>query len=329
LLTEARTLAPGLVFFSSGDLLEQAHPQQGGAMIGRCLLAGLLLLISSPAFAEAPQLAGVSPAAAAPGASVTVLGGPFTQEVRIVFGDRQLVPVRAGEKQLSFIVPQLPEGDYLLFLQAGEEISGRSLFFRIVLPSPEILAIDPQQIDACTAGGRRQVTVKGRNLQPGVRLLLDGVSLAARPAGSDTLVITVPDMAPGLHQVQLANPDGRISLPAALLIDNSPEIQSVVWGEEMVTSYQLMISGKNFSYKSVLLVNGRQISSFYPGALTVDGRQFIPINPGQLGMDSLQYVDCNTLIYVRHPYSSQPKSISLQVVNPDGRESSVYTFTGP
>ncbi len=298
-------------------------------MIRRYLLAWLLLLFSAPAFAEAPQLAGVAPAAAGPGTSVTVLGGPFTPDVRIVFGDQQLAPSRVAERQLTFVVPQLPEGDYLLFLQAGEELSARSLFFRIVLPPPEILAIDPQQVDACAAGGQRQVTVKGRDLQPGVRLLLDGVSLAARSAGSDTLVITVPDMAPGLHQIQLANPDGRISLPVALLIDSTPEIRSVVPGEESVTSYQLMISGKNFSYKSVLLVNGRQISSFFPGALTVDGRQFIPINPSQLGMDSLQYVDCNNLIYIRHPYSSQPKSISLQVINPDGRESGVYTFTGP
>jgi hypothetical protein len=298
-------------------------------MIGRCFWTGLLLMISFPAFAEAPQLAGVSPAAAAPGTSVTVLGGPFTPDVRIVFGDRELIPTRVGERQLAFIVPQLPEGDYLLFLQAGEELSARSLFFRIALPPPEILSIDPQQIDACASGGRRQVTVRGRDLQPGVRLLLDGVSVAARPGGSDTLVIAVPDMAPGLHQVQLANPDGRISLPVALLIDNTPEILSVVPGEESVTSYQLMISGKNFSFKSVLLVNGRQITSFYPGALTIDSRQFIPINPNQLGMDSLQYVDCNTIIYTRHPYSTQPKSISLQVINPDGRESGVYTFTGP
>ncbi len=298
-------------------------------MIGRCLLAWLLLLLSASAFAEAPQLAGISPAAAGPGTTVTVLGGPFSRDIRVVFGDRQLVPARVGERQLTFIVPQLPEGDYLLFLQAGEELSGRSLFFRIVLPPPEILAIDPQQVDACAAGGQRQVVVKGRDLQPGVRLLLDGVSLAARPVGSDALAITVPDMAPGLHQVQLANPDGRISLPVALLIDNTPEIQGVTPGEESVTSYQLMISGKNFSYKSVLLVNGRQITSFYPGALTVDGRQFIPINPNLLGMDSLQYVDCNTIIYTRHPYSTQPKSISLQVINPDGRESGVYTFTGP
>lgn len=298
-------------------------------MIGKCLLAWLILLLPAAALAAAPQLAGISPAAAEPGTTVTVLGGPFTEDVRIIFGDQPLAPAQVEERRLNFVVPQLPEGDYLLFLQTAEETSGRSLFFRIVLPPPEILAIDPQQVDACTTGGQPQVTVQGRALQPGVQLLLDGIALGARRTGNDTLTFGVPGMAPGLHQVQLVNPDDKRSLPVALVIDSTPEIQSVVPGEESVTSYQLVISGKNFSYRSILLVNGQQITSYSPGALMVDGRQVVPFNPTLLRIDSLQYIDCNTLIYVRHPYSSQPKPISLQVINPDGKDSGVYNFTGP
>jgi hypothetical protein len=35
------------------------------------------------------------------------------------------------------------------------------------------------------------------------------------------------------------------------------------------------------------------------------------------------------LIYVRHPYSTQPKSLTLQIINPDGKASGAYPFTGP
>jgi hypothetical protein len=298
-------------------------------MIQRLFLSGLLLLLPALAMAQSPRLIGIAPSIAGPGKTVIVTGGPFTPEVRVVFGDRLLAPSRIGERQLTFVVPQMPPGEYLLQLQTGEETSDRSLFFRIVLPQPAIHSLEPHQIDTCDLGRGLQVVVRGEDFQPGTLLLLDGAILASGRTAEDALTFAVPDLTPGLHQIQLANPDGQRSLPAALLIDSTPEIESVTTGEEAVTYYQLVISGRNFSYRTNLLVDGQQITPFSPGALADDSQQVIPYNLNPLGTDSLQYVDCRTLIYVRHPYSTQPKSLILQIINPDGKASGAYPFTGP
>ncbi len=300
-------------------------------MILRLFFSGLVfMLLSSASLAQTPQLTGVAPSAAGPGRMVTVTGGPFTENVKVALGDRLLSPTRVGERSLSFIVPQIPEGDYLLELRSGEETSKRNIFFRVVLPSPSILSLDPQQVESCDLRSGKEVVVQGQDIQPGTRLLLDGAIIGARRAVDNTLSFNLSYLTPGLHQIQLSNPDGRNSLPVAFMVNDAPEIQDASIGEEAVTFYEMIISGTNFSPQSTLLVNGEQVTSFYPGSLPVDGSQQItPINPNLLNMDSVRYVDCQTLIYVRHPYSSQPKTILLQIVNPSGKESAVYTFTGP
>ncbi len=278
------------------------------------LLLGLLAcLLPGRALALPPHLTGIAPAVANPGTTVTVSGGPFEKGVRVLFGEQQLAPASVTNRQLTFVVPPLPEGDYLLLLQVGQETSERGLFFRIVLPPPEILALSPAQVAACAAGEQRQVEVQGRHLRPGVQLLVDGVALAARRSG-DQLTFTVPDLAPGLHQIQLGLPDGRQSRPAALLIDSTPTIASVTQGEEYVNYYQLIISGQNFFYHSTLVVDGRPIPSSYPGTVQAD---------------NVTYVDCHTLLYQRYPYSKQPKTLSLQVIDRDGKESPVFSLTAP
>jgi hypothetical protein len=283
-------------------------------MIRRPLFLWIFLtLLNVPAMAGTPNLAGIVPAIAPPGSTVTIIGGPFGDETRVVFGDQILQPANIADKRLTFIVPQLLEGDYLLYLQEGEALSERSLFFRILLPSPSIVDLNPSIIETCATGEQRQVELRGRDLQPGVQVLLDGVALAAERSG-DSLTFNIPELVPGMHQVQLANPDGRHSLPVSLQIDALPEILDVSRGEENVNYYQLLIIGKNFSYKSTLVVNGQPIAPIYPGSLQVD---------------SIRYLDCNRLIYKRYPPSSQTRQINLQIINPDGRESPVFTFSGP
>ncbi len=272
-----------------------------------------LVLLPAPALAAAPEMTGIFPAVASPGSIVTIIGGPFEQQVQIVFGDRTLSPIRIAQKQLTFVVPQLAEGDYLLFLQAGEQHSQRSLFFRVVLPAPSITSLTPSKIEACTTGEQRQVVLQGRDLHRGVQALLDGVALAAEQNGN-TLTFTLPELPPGMHQVQVINPDGKRSVPVSLLVDALPEILSVSRGEENVNYYELLISGKNFSYNSTLVVNGRPITPFYPGSLQVD---------------SIAFRNCKTLIYKRYPPSSQPTQLNLQIINPDGKESAVYTLSAP
>jgi hypothetical protein len=270
-------------------------------------------LLPVAALAVAPRLAGVFPAVAGPGRTVTVIGGPFEARTQIAFGDRFLQPARLMEDRLTFVVPQLPEGDYLLYLRTEQDISKRSLFFRVIQPAPRVLALEPSETDACASGARPRVTVQANDLQPGGQVLLDGVAQAAERAG-DLLTFVLPDLAPGMHQVQLANPDGRYSLPVALLVDHRPAIQSVSPGEQSVNYYELLIRGKNFFPASTLVVDGRPITPFPTGSLQVD---------------NITCLDCNTLLYRRYPVSSQARPLTLRVINPDGQQSAEFSFTTP
>jgi hypothetical protein len=279
----------------------------------RFVLWLMLWLLPVAALAVPPRLAGVFPAVASPGSTVTVIGGPFEAQTLIAFGDRLLQPTNLAETQLTFIVPQRPEGDYLLYLQTGQELSARSLFFRVTRPTPRILALDPATMDACSRGARRQVTVQARDLPSGGRVLLDGVAQTAERSG-DFLTFVLPDLAPGMHQVQLADPDGRYSLPVALLVDHRPEIQSVAPGEQYVNYYELLIEGKNFLPTSTLLVDGRPVTPFPSGSLQVD---------------NITCLDCNALLYRRYPVSGQARPITLRVINPDGQQSADFSFTTP
>lgn len=222
-----------------------------------------LILLPGPALALAPELAGIFPAVASPGSLVSITGGPFEQQVQIVFGVLTLQPTNITEKRITFSVPALPEGDYLLFLQQGQEKSAHSLFFRIALPAPGIVSLVPSKVEACVTGDRRQVTIQGRDILPGTQVLLDGVALAA-DRDDNNMTISLPELTPGMHQVQLVNPNGKYSLPVGLLVDALPEIQSVSQGEANVNYYELRISGKNFSYNSTLVVNGRPLTPFIP-----------------------------------------------------------------
>ncbi|MEZ4600811.1 MAG: IPT/TIG domain-containing protein [Syntrophotaleaceae bacterium] len=292
-----------------------------------CIL--LLLLLPALVLAQPPRLTGIAPSVARPGSRVIVTGGPFTKDVRIMFGDRLVAPASLAERQLTFVVPDLPAGQYLLQLQTGEETSERSMFFRVVLPPPAILSLEPQTIDTCDMGAGRQVVVRGEGLQAGTLLLLDGAVLAAQRSAEDALTFAVPRMDSGLHQIQLVNPDEQKSLPVVLVINNTPEIENASMGEESVTSYELMITGKNFTYRSILLVNGQQIPSFNPTTPDIGEFEYTPYNLNQPGLDSVYYVDCRTMIYVRHPTTSQTKTLTLQIINPDGSESGVFSYTGP
>jgi len=299
-------------------------------MIGSFFRAGLILvLLSCPAMALPLQLTGITPSDAVPDCIVTVTGGPFPPSTRVVFGELLLTPVHIEEKRLTFSVPQLPAGDYLLQLRSGEEVSKQNLYFQVLAPVPAILSLSPRRIDSCDLGNGKKVTVQARGLQSGTLLMLDGVELATDRTARDALTFTVPTLAAGLHQVHLVNPDGPLSQPAALLVDSAPRIETVVPGETSVTSYQLVISGKNFSYRSVLLVDGQQFATIPLPPPAVEGQEVTFFTPKQAPIETLQYVDCHTLIHIRRPSSSQPKTFSLEVVNPDGQTSEVYSYTGP
>jgi hypothetical protein len=272
----------------------------------------LCLLLPNPL--AALEITSVSPATVSSGTAVTVIGGPFGKGVKIILGDRQIAPTPVGERQLIFTVPSLGEGEYALFLQEDEQTSQQIFTLKVVEPTPWISALNPSNVDICSTGAARRVLVEGKNFQPGASLLLDGAAVSQISMDERHITFMVPPLPGGIHEVQVVNPSGKKSLSHSLFINNVPEIVSVQQGTDYVNSYELIIEGKNFLYSSILVVNGKPIVR--SAAL-----------PPQT--DNVKYVGCNRVIYLRYPYSHELKRVSLQLINPEGKESPVYYVTIP
>ncbi len=275
------------------------------------LLAFFLLVLAPPA--PAFELTSVSPATIRPGAPLTLTGGPFGPQTRIVLGDLELRPDSLNERRMSVTVPPLPEGEYRLFLRDGK-VETPALSLTIPPPTPQITSLSPTTLDECSPPAARTVTVRGNHFAPGASLLLDGSVVAAGATTTGEFTFSVPAIAGGIHQLQVINPDGKASIPHALFIDSTPEIIGVSQGTDNVTSYDLIIRGKNFLFSSIL---------------SVDGREVFPARQTTVAKDYIRYLDCQTLIFRRFPYSQDLKRVTLQIINPGGRESPVFAVTIP
>lgn len=284
-----------------------------------------LFLALCPLRLAAQEIASVTPATVTVGSVVTVTGGPFAPDVRILLGEREIVPSRPDERQLVFTVPPLAGGEYALMLKTAERISPSPFSLRVVEPEPRIVAVSPANIDECSTTAERRVTVSGEGFSPGAQLLLDGAAIPADQIGETEIIFTAPPLKGGLHHVQVVNPGDRKSLTFALFVNSIPEIHSVVQGADEVTFYELTIRGKNFLFNSTLVVDGVSINP----ALVAGGTQVFAAPAVQPQSDTVRYLDCSTLVYTRYPYSRQAKRISLQVVNPGGQPSPVYHLTAP
>ncbi|NIQ94949.1 MAG: transcription factor, partial [Desulfuromonadales bacterium] len=148
-------------------------------------------------------------------------------------------------------------------------------------------------VDNCDKTRHTPVTVSGRHFVPGSRVLLDGAAVASEQQNGQ-LVFKLPQtLDGGQHEVVVVNPDRKTSLAEALQVETQPEIYSVSQGADRVNSYEVVITGRNFLYSSTLVVNGRQINNLPLEAAS----------PPQ--SDHVRYIDCETLIYVRYPYSRE------------------------
>lgn len=291
----------------------------------RQLLLTLSLLLVVTSLAAALEITSVVPSAVAPGASVALTGGPFQEGVTIVVGAQRLAATSIAPKRITFTVPALPAGDYSLAVVQQQQTSPHTFTLRVVLPPPRIQQLNPASLDSCASGNARQVSVDGANFQPGAALLFDGTALPLNRLTATTLTVTVPGAKAGLHQLLVVNPDGQRSLPFGLVIDSTPQIDTVQSGDDRVVDYDLLLSGKNFSYDSLLTVNGMAISKTPNSSLSA-----APDAAGvNVQRDTFRYVDCSTLLYTRHPFIREAHQLSLQVVNPGGEASNVYQLTAP
>ncbi|AMV72552.1 IPT/TIG domain-containing protein [Desulfuromonas carbonis] len=276
-------------------------------------LLGFLLSTSLPALATV-QITSMSPDSAAPGDEITVTGGPFSNEIEVLLGEIRITPQAVSDRRLTFSLPELPPGQYLLRLAEQGRVSASPLLFRVTESEPRISSLQPVEVDVCDTDPPAQLTVEGQGFQSGSSLLIDGVTIGVEKISSDRITLTLPPLAPGTHQVQVANPAGSRSLPRGLLVNGTPVIFSTRIGADDVTTYALIIEGKNFLASSQLLVDGKRIP-------LVDRQP-----PGR---ESASLGDCRTIVYHRRPYSSQPKPITLKVINPGGRESAAVTIQAP
>jgi hypothetical protein len=280
----------------------------------------VLLLISlflAPRTVTALEITALTPAAASPGEPVTVSGGPFDDTARVILGEVEIIPDKSAPRTLHLTVPALPPGDYALAILQKKKLWPSAFILHLTEPTPEITALNPANLDECANEAEHRVTVDGTGILPGAIVLLDGAVVPSASAGGAPLHFTAPILPGGLHEVKVVNPGGTSSLPRTLTVSDIPVIYSVQQGPDQVNTYELHIEGKNFRYVSALSVNGVRVTTRSGADMqTLQG-------------EHLEYVDCHNLIYHRYPYSGELKRVSLQVINPGGRESPVYHVSIP
>ena len=286
--------------------------------MSRIFLAIVLLLamatISAADEKAPPTILSIIPAQAEPGTSVILSGNGFNEKMTAFLGSTELPVKTISAKQLSFDIPKLPAGLYALFLRRDDDVTSRTYNFTVVPVKPVATALSPDALTACTSGQERTVTIAGRNFAEGSKVLFDGAGIKGRFLSTDSISFQAPAVPPGLHQVQIQNPEDTVSGVLGLMINAKPDIQSVVQGTEYVNYYELIIDGINFQQNSSLVVDGKRLQSSMS-------------SPGE--RDRLIYVSCRQMIYQRNPYDPTPKSFQIMIVNPNGEESRSVTVNAP
>jgi hypothetical protein len=265
------------------------------------------------------EITAIFPSTAAPGASVTLSGGPFTAGDVVLIGDRRLAATTLAPTRLTFIVPTVTAGVYALAVERAGVRSSHNLQLRVVQPPPRIATLNPATLDSCTLASDRQITVSGSDFLPGANLLVDNTAIVIDKLSESEIVFTLPAVKPGLHQVQVINPDSQRSLLHGLFLSSMPEITAVQSGADNVVDYDLILSGRNFLFDSQLTVNGAAVGKALGNNISADGSV----------RETMRYVDCTTLIYTRRPFLREPHELSLQIINPGGEQSNVYQLTSP
>jgi hypothetical protein len=274
-----------------------------------------------------PNILSIIPSQGEPGDTVTLSGSGFTGNITVNLGTYQM-PAKPLGQQLSFDIPELPPGLYALYIRRGDNATSRTYSFTVLPLKPVAESLSPDTITACSSGRDRVVTISGHNFIDKSQVIFDGAAIKGRFLGSDSLSFSVPQVAPGLHQVQIKNRDDSLSGVLGLMIDGRPEITSVTIKDEYVTSYNLLIEGRNFQQNSVLVVT-EESTLEQGGAPQIEVRRIRSGGGGAAERDRIMFSGCTQLIYQRFPYSSTLKSFRVQVVNPNGEESSVVQVSAP
>lgn len=272
----------------------------------------------------------IIPAQGEPGITVTLYGTGFSEKTVVFLGNIELPAKIVSSKQLSFDIPKLAPGLYALYLRREDGTTSRPYNFTLLPEKPVVTALTPDTIYACATGREREATIVGRNFREGSQVLLDGAAIRGRLSSPESISITVPQIAAGLHQLQVRSPGDALSGVLGLVIDGRPEITGVAQGEEYVNYYNLIIDGRNFQQNSTLVVMEERTTEEPASRLAIDVKRITTGTATATERERLLYINCSRIIYQRYPYSSTPKNFRVQVVNPDGgSESSVVSVTAP
>ena len=288
---------------------------------------------TSPAERPKPpplNILSIVPAQGEPGVVVTLYGGGFSQKTTVFLGDMELPAKVVDQKQLSFEIPRLEPGLYALYLRREDGATSKPYNFTLLALKPVAVSLSPDTVYACAAKNEREVVIAGRNFREGSQSTLDGAAVRTRFLSSDSLSFTVPQVADGLHQVQVRNPDNTFSGVLGLVVDGRPEVTSVDMGEQSVNYYNLIIEGRNFQQTSTLIVTEEPTVEQNISQQAVITRRVTSLSAHTLDQEQLLFVNCNRIIYQRYPYSSTPKNLRIQVTNPNtGGESSAVSVSAP
>ncbi len=271
----------------------------------------------------------IIPAQGEPGTAVILSGTGFSSGTTAFLGSVE-VPTRLIEaKQITFTIPDLAPGLYALFLRRDDGMTSRTYSFTVQPLKPVATGLAPDTVDACASTSEREVTVSGANFKPGSQILFDGAAVRTRFLSPESLSFVAPQVAAGLHQVQVRNTEDTYSVTLALLIDGRPEISGVTQAEQYVNYYNLFIDGKNFQQNSVVVVMEESTIEQNVSTPRMDVRRIRVGASDIVSQDIVTFSSCNRLVYRRHPYSTVPKSFQVQVINPDGSESSLVSVSAP
>jgi hypothetical protein len=183
---------------------------------------------------------------------------------------------------------------------------------------------------ACSADKNREVVITGQNFQERSQVLFDGATIRGSFISTQSYSFAVPRVAAGLHQVQIRNQEGTISGTLGILIDDRPEIDSVIAGEEFVNYYNLVIGGRNFTQDSTLVITEeRDLDQTGQQPPVYDVKRLRSGTGSATEQERAIFVNCNQLIYQRYPYSTTLKNFKIQVINPGDEESSVIGVSAP
>lgn len=276
------------------------------------------ILLATPMIAAAdetqpPAILSIIPGQGASGTAVVISGSGFNQDSTLFLGIDEVAVKSVSANQLRFEIPQLPIGNYALYIRQGDGATSKAYAFAIVPVKPALSSLSPDSVSFCSGPDERQITIKGRNFLEGAKVLFDGAVIKGNRISSEEMTFTVPQVPGGMHQVQVRNQEETNSTAAGLLISSRPEIHGVTQGNDYVNYYELIIEGENFQQGSSLYVDSKKIS----------GQQM----PGE--RDRLSFNGCRKLTYQRYPYDPSAKSFQMMVVNPNGEESSRFSVTAP